>query len=52
MEYRDVRVKSLFGIFSYFEMCFLDKESICTPDQKCISVVVQLILASTAASEH
>jgi hypothetical protein len=37
IECRDVRAKLLFGIFSYIKIYFLDKESICTPDQKCIS---------------
>jgi hypothetical protein len=35
---RDIHVKFLFVIFSHFEMCFLNKESICTLDQICISL--------------
>jgi hypothetical protein len=34
---RDVHAKFLFGIFSHFQICFLNKESICTLDQICIS---------------
>jgi hypothetical protein len=37
VECRDVHVKFLFGNISHFQICFLNKESICTRDQMCIS---------------